>query len=60
MKKGSIVVIKHQRELGEFEVMVRKDKTDIKRIGGKPVGYYVRIGKDFLGYHEDNLEVVKE
>lgn len=56
--KGDTVVVKHQRELGEFIVTNPKDETDIKRIGGDPVGHYVRIGKDNLGYHESSLELV--
>lgn len=53
---GDKVVVKHQRELGEFTVTNPKDVTDIKRIGGEPVGHYVRIGDNGLGYHEDSLE----
>lgn len=58
MKQGDKVVVKHQPELGELEVKVAKEPTDIKRVGGEPVGYYVRVGEKYLGYHEDSLEVV--
>lgn len=54
--KGDKVFVKHQRELGEFTVTNPKDVTDIKRIGGEPVGHYVRIGENNLGYHESSLE----
>lgn len=57
-KEGDSVVVKHQRELGEFTVTNPRDETDTKRIGGEPVGHYVRIGKDNLGYHESSLEKV--
>lgn len=57
-EEGDKVVVKHQRELGEFTVVNPKDETNIKRIGGKPVGHYVRIGDSALGYHEDSLEKV--
>lgn len=54
--EGEKVVVKHQRELGEFVVTNPRDETVIKRIGGESVGHYVRIGKDNLGYHEASLE----
>jgi len=57
MKQGDKVMIKHQKELGVFTVSNPCDPTEIKRVGGDPVGYYVRIGEDNLGYHESNLEV---
>ena len=57
LKEGDTVIVKHQRELGEFIVTNPCDKTDIKRIGGEPVGHYVRIGKSNLGYHESSLEL---
>lgn len=56
--EGDKVVVKHQRELGELVVTNPMDKTDIKRIGGEPVGHYVRIGEKNLGYHESSLEKV--
>lgn len=43
-KKDDVVIIKHQKELGEFVVNDPCDPTSIKRVGGEPVGYYVRIG----------------
>lgn len=56
--EGEKVVVKHQREMGELVVTNAKDETAIKRIGGEPVGFYVRVGKDNLGYHESSLEKV--
>ena len=54
-KKDDLVIIKHQREMGVFKVVDPCDPTDIKRVGGVSVGYYVRIGDNHLGYHEDSL-----
>lgn len=56
--EGEKVIIKHQRELGEFTVTNPKEETDIKRVGGDPVGHYVRLGEQGLGYHESSLEKV--
>lgn len=56
-KKDDVVIIKHQKELGEFVVNDPCDQTSIKRVGGEPVGYYVRIGSQNLGYHEESLEL---
>ena len=54
--KGDSVIVKHQKELGVLTVNDPCDKTDTKRIGGEPVGYYVRVGENNLGYHESSLE----
>jgi hypothetical protein len=56
-KENDVVYVKHQKELGEFKVVNPCDPTDIKRVGGEAVGYYVRIGSNNLGYHEDSLEL---
>jgi len=65
-RKGSKVVIKHQRELGVCVVVNGYDKTDMVRVGpnpqtpGEPVGHYVRVdvpnGRKNEGYHECNIE----
>jgi len=62
MNIGERVIIKHQRDMGVCFVVNSHDPTDMTRIGGQPVGYYVRIDCDTkrnLGYHESSLEVVE-
>lgn len=54
-KNGDRVLVKHQKEMGVLEVVEACDPTDLKRIGGEPVSFYVRVG-DNLGYHESSLE----
>lgn len=59
-KKGDPVTVKHQREMGPCTVVNPMDPTDMTRIGGEPVGYYVRIDTPKAknqGYHADNLEI---
>jgi len=60
-KEGDKVVVKHQREMGECIVTNPCEQTDMTRIGGEPVGFYVRIDTPKAknqGYHEENLEKV--
>lgn len=60
---GDTVMVKHQRELGVFNVDVDFDPIDtpIQLACGYTVTGYVRISNDnnkLLGYHPENLEVV--
>lgn len=62
-KKGDKVIIKHDVKLGECEVTNGYDKTDMLRVGGEPVGHYVRINTSKAndqGYHEASLEKVND
>lgn len=54
---GDKVIVKHQKELGTLIVNEPCVPTNLKRIGGEPIGYYVRVGDDNLGYHESSLEL---
>lgn len=55
-KVGDKVTVKHQKELGVMEVKVSREETSLKRIGGEPVGFYIRVGEQHLGYHASSLE----
>lgn len=59
---GDTVEVKHDKALGHCKVVNNFDPTDIKRVGGEPVSFYVRIETkdgEVLGYHEENLELIE-
>ena len=60
-RNGDKVIVKHQREMGVCTVVDPHEPTDMLRVGGEPVGFYVRIDTPKAknqGYHQENLEKV--